>query len=479
MGIKQLKFVKMFLGIAFTVLLASHIAFSVATDHVEDVPDQRQEKHFSLFSVVTFKNDECTSESTLAGGARTGTCYTTTECSDKSGTKSGNCASGFGVCCLFINSAQSSTATISQNRTLLRNKAYPSYATETTALSIKYTINKMQSDICQIRLAFNSFIIAGPANTNELIVSGTRAHNCLNDQLTIVPTSHTSIWPTLCGTLTGEHLYIELSPTATDSVAVTILTGQTTANSPTYSVAKREWDIMASQIPCYASYRAPSGCHRYLTTVTGKITSLNFFKVSGSTPAANAQNSGLELANQALNTCIRRYKGMSCVEFKVCVADTQGIALTTTVGEAAAENEGAGIINEGFSIDTAAPDIAISQFLIDATQATTGRFDALCTTDYVEIPSSTTGACGGTIGGHDMVNTRYCGARFGASLGLTVGATYTNTAVCDCSEPFVVRHGSDIFSDDGGEALGLIANRVNNLAPRGFCLDFVQVPATY
>jgi hypothetical protein len=464
----------MFLGIAFTVLLASHIAFSVATDHVEDVPDQRQEKHFSLFSVVTFKNDECTSESTLAGGVRTGTCYTTTECSDKSGTKSGNCASGFGVCCLFINSAQSSTATISQNRTLLRNSAYPSYATETTALSIKYTINKMQSDICQIRLAFNSFIIAGPANTNELIVSGTRAHNCLNDQLTIVPTSHTSIWPTLCGTLTGEHLYIELSPTATDSVAVTILTGQTTANSPTYSVAQRTWDIQADQIPCYASYRAPPGCHRYLTTMVGKITSLNFYKNTGGGFAANSQNSGLELADQALNTCIRRYKGMSCVEYSVCVADTQGIALIDTTTGCPAVNEGCGTINEGFSIETTHLDGGF--FVIDATHANTALFDVFCTEDYIEIPSSSAGACGGTIGLHDMINTRYCGQRLGASLP-SVLVTYTNSAICDCSEPFVVRHGSDIFGDDGGETLGVIANR--GVRGRGFCLDFVQKPAAY
>merc|ERR1712110_1149056 len=252
MGIKHLNCVKMFLGIAFTVLLASHIAFSVATNDLEHSSVERKEKHFSLFSVVTFKNEECTSESTLAGGARKGTCYTTTECSDKSGMTSGNCASGFGVCCIFINSAQASTSTITENRTLIRNTLYPAYATETTALSLKYTISKMQSDICQVRLDFNAFTIAGPSLSTQLYVGGTQNHNCLNDQLILATTGDTNRYPMICGTLLNEHLYVELSPTSTDSATITISQFLLTT-APAAAIAKREWDIQTSQIPCYAT----------------------------------------------------------------------------------------------------------------------------------------------------------------------------------------------------------------------------------
>ena len=49
----------------------------------------------SLFSVVQFKNNECTATSGL-----TGVCYSSTECTDNGGSASGNCASGFGVCCI-------------------------------------------------------------------------------------------------------------------------------------------------------------------------------------------------------------------------------------------------------------------------------------------------------------------------------------------------------------------------------------------
>merc|ERR1712088_1113145 len=132
--------------------------------------DDKLAKHFSLFSVVTFGNEECTSDTSVSGGATTGTCYSSTECSDKKGMSSGNCASGFGVCCVFLNTG-AVTATITENRTRLRNAIYPSYQTDTTAKNIVYTVNKMKSDICQIRLDFDTFVIAGPSVTTESIAT--------------------------------------------------------------------------------------------------------------------------------------------------------------------------------------------------------------------------------------------------------------------------------------------------------------------
>merc|ERR1711953_847028 len=115
----------MWAAIIKALLLASYSYMVVESSNTLDSAKPREEKHFSLFSVVTFKNDECTSLSSVAGGATTGTCYSTTECSDKSGTASGNCAAGFGVCCVFLNTAA---------------------ATATAAQSIVYTINKMNAD---------------------------------------------------------------------------------------------------------------------------------------------------------------------------------------------------------------------------------------------------------------------------------------------------------------------------------------------
>merc|ERR1711923_603413 len=59
----------------------------------------RDKRGFSLFSVVTFPNEACTTTMTPA---MTGICVTAEECANSGdivATASGNCASGFGVCC--------------------------------------------------------------------------------------------------------------------------------------------------------------------------------------------------------------------------------------------------------------------------------------------------------------------------------------------------------------------------------------------
>merc|ERR1711992_164719 len=169
------------------------------------VPSQslsaKQPKDFSLFSVVTFQNKECTTDTSLTGGATQGTCYSSTECNDKGGTKSGNCASGFGVCCAFLNTAAVSSS-ISENRTRLRNTEFPSYQTSTEAKNIVYTINKMSSDICQIRLDFSTFVIGGPANTVEQIAADAGTH-CTSDSLIITTTDISTVTSTRTGTLCG------------------------------------------------------------------------------------------------------------------------------------------------------------------------------------------------------------------------------------------------------------------------------------
>ena len=43
-------------------------------------------------------SSECSASS---DGTIKGTCYTTTECASKGGSADGNCAAGFGSCCVF------------------------------------------------------------------------------------------------------------------------------------------------------------------------------------------------------------------------------------------------------------------------------------------------------------------------------------------------------------------------------------------
>ena len=74
----------------------------------------RSDKALSVFNVVTFPNSVC-----AATSGYNGTCYTSSECTSKGGSADGNCAAGFGVCCLITTSTCSST--ISTNTTYIRN----------------------------------------------------------------------------------------------------------------------------------------------------------------------------------------------------------------------------------------------------------------------------------------------------------------------------------------------------------------------
>lgn len=78
----------------------------------------------SLFSVVTFPNDEC--QTNMAD--MKGVCVSSEECSDNGGTASGNCASSFGVCCFY--KVDDCSSTIKNNITYIQSPNFPTAYTE-------------------------------------------------------------------------------------------------------------------------------------------------------------------------------------------------------------------------------------------------------------------------------------------------------------------------------------------------------------
>ena len=65
-------------------------AISKISKNVDNYIKDFHNDHF-YFSQCTAKSDT----------SMYGTCLTSSECSSKSGTSDGNCAAGFGVCCVF------------------------------------------------------------------------------------------------------------------------------------------------------------------------------------------------------------------------------------------------------------------------------------------------------------------------------------------------------------------------------------------
>merc|ERR1712080_758467 len=91
----------------------------------------RSGRVFSLFSIVQFPNLRCTSSTSTS---TYGTCMTSSECTSNGGTSDGNCAAGFGVCCII----STSTCTPSNTGTCI------------------FTVSKVSADVCQLRLDFQT-----------------------------------------------------------------------------------------------------------------------------------------------------------------------------------------------------------------------------------------------------------------------------------------------------------------------------------
>merc|ERR1719228_1262575 len=184
--------------VAILTLLSMAIAWSKNSTKIK----QKEGKVFSLFSIVQFPNDACSSTS---GTYKNGTCLTAGECSSRGGSAQGNCAAGFGVCCIFSVSASGSSVT--ENCTYIVNPNYPSnYA---TAGSLSYTIRKCSNDVCRVRLDYESFVLDGPTPPGTAATSG----QCATDVMTIITTDRADTptigavgtyghYPYLCGTNT-------------------------------------------------------------------------------------------------------------------------------------------------------------------------------------------------------------------------------------------------------------------------------------
>lgn len=284
---------------------------------------ERKDRMFSLFNVVKFKNSACqsTSDTTL-----TGTCYTAEECTDNGGTADGNCAASFGVCCIV--KIATCTGTVTQNCSYIENPGYPSAHTATGACS--YGVTRCSSEICQIRLDFVVTEVDQPVAATGL---------CTTDILTLTPGATSllgsSTPPALCGTLTGQHVYMDAG---TANTAATVAFAITTATT-------QKWRIKVSQIECSSSWRAPNGCLQYFTGVTNTVKSFNFDGTAACTTGCN-------LRNQEYRACFRTEQGMCAIGFTETTLATGDSFLLNTNAAATALQTAANCANGFIRIST-------------------------------------------------------------------------------------------------------------------------------
>merc|ERR1739848_862846 len=351
---------------------------------------QRDGKVFSLFSIVTFPNAGCASQSNIGSKARNGTCFTATECTEKGGQVSGNCAAGFGVCCLFISST--SGATLSQNCSYIQNPGFPTAYAATTAQS--FTIAKCASEVCTLRLDFETFTTAGPTGGSDATVA--------IDTFQITTSPNQGTIPALSGENSGYHAYIEIGKDAAATATLAFTFGTCTGACTT----QRLWEIKVTQLECTNRARPPSGCLQYYTGTQGRIETFNYNQ--GTTPVVNQQH----LHNQDYNICIRQDAGFNCIRYTPC-SDTDSFAISAAI-------------------------------------VSVGQLGTTCAMDWIE----TAGGFG--CGMPNLVGPaqKLCGVAFNPiETGKTV-AESAGTALCDCSAPFSV----GVHTDAGGTAEAAAGN---------------------
>ncbi|XP_015186546.1 PREDICTED: uncharacterized protein LOC107071777 [Polistes dominula] len=241
----------------------------------------RQKKFFPFFSVIRFANSQC-----LASNSLNGTCFTRRECNSYGGTPSGTCANGLGICCIFQKSCGSTT---NINNTYFINPGYPTTYKGGERCTI--TINKCNSDICQIRLDFIDFSLAQP---NE---NGT----CDFD-LFLVSGASSSV-PRICGENSNQHVYADFNGAS----PITISIG-TNGDYP----FDRRWNIRIQQIACDSLWRVPNGCLQYYKSISDTVTSFNYGTTVNSRQPDVATR---EMVNLNYGVCVRMALGYCSIEW--------------------------------------------------------------------------------------------------------------------------------------------------------------------
>lgn len=129
---------------------------------------------------------ECLSDD----GRRLGNCFNAYECRQKGGQAKGECAMGFGVCCVFVATCN---GTISNNLTYIVSPEFPSFMPSNfTGCQLK--VKMINEDISQLRLDFYHFSLGQPNR---------RTGACDNDVFNISGGPMGSFL--LCGQNSGQH----------------------------------------------------------------------------------------------------------------------------------------------------------------------------------------------------------------------------------------------------------------------------------
>jgi len=301
--------------------------------------DEKQGK-IGIFNVVRFPNDVC-----KGSGSLNGTCYTKEECSNRKGTASGECANGFGVCCVISLTCGGSS---SDNCTNLVQAATTSPTTD-----CQYKICPVSSSVNRIRLDLSTFVIAGPGAVTAATITTVDAWGqCLTDTFSV--TSSGKAAPVICGTNSGQHMIVDSN--GMDCITATFNFGGGTTS--------RSYSIHVIQFEMSNKMGGPPGCLQYFTGTTGTISSFNWVSTAS-----------VHLANQDYDVCIRRPKDKCAI----CYSETAKFVTKTTKGTFGVGISGAAITTVTLTGTHCANDYVVIPNGVSKTSTTATTFATTAT----------------------------------------------------------------------------------------------------
>ncbi|XP_018013360.1 uncharacterized protein LOC108670403 [Hyalella azteca] len=231
-------------------------------------------------SLLTIEPKVCTTS--LAEHPQ-GYCYSRQDCALLNGTSADSCDTNYGFCCTFSRTCGGSTLT---NITSFVNPSYPSVDKTSGDCSIEVAL--ISNNICQLRLDLQKFVLAQP-NLDGV---------CDTDYLSVSGTANDADIPRICGTNSGQHIYVNVDPTR--SPKIIMKTGA--------SEFERSWNIIITQIDCNSPKKAPDGCLQYHSELTGVVESFNYRKPTNIIEIDSNQVQR-HLANLNYAVCLARMGG--------------------------------------------------------------------------------------------------------------------------------------------------------------------------
>ncbi|XP_064490351.1 uncharacterized protein LOC135401730 isoform X2 [Ornithodoros turicata] len=242
-------------------------------------------KAWQPFPSLEFAVDECVSNLN-----RTGRCLAIPDCRFSRGHQEGQCADGFGVCCVY--EARGFPLATTANNSYFVQPMFPRPYRDSGNLSLTTLVPR---GICQLRIELERFSISDPVNGS-----------CTDDYFQAHVNGSDSILPRLCGRNDGQHLIVHL-PISDERSKLTLKV------SLGRSGFQRRWSIRIVQYKCGHQNEAPRGCLQYHTSCLGSLRSFAF-----------AQSSPGSLQGLNYGVCIARPPWMQVISLKLDVLQMSG-----------------------------------------------------------------------------------------------------------------------------------------------------------